>query len=219
MNLHSFSNRGCGVYRSLFLRTFMVMMLFITGSNGIYAGADLKATLSNPAQYGHWNNENNQYSWEKSYDNLMPIFKITKGTLNTNYVALKFTTSNNTNAYRVCFMNGSNPVATKTYNFAGEITIKLSELGDLSQVDNIKFGGNTDSGSITLDPNSIVLVGQLQNNTKRFDLPNFILTDQDANVQSVVYEGSALKVTTMGKTPIISLFTKILMAKITQECV
>ena len=35
----------------------MVMMFFITGSNGIYAGADLQATLSNPAQYGHWNKE------------------------------------------------------------------------------------------------------------------------------------------------------------------
>lgn len=38
MNLHSFSSRGSGVCRSLFLRTFMVMILFITGSNGIYAG-------------------------------------------------------------------------------------------------------------------------------------------------------------------------------------
>lgn len=38
MNLHFFSSRGSGVCRSLFLRTFMVMMLFITGSNGIYAG-------------------------------------------------------------------------------------------------------------------------------------------------------------------------------------
>ena len=41
MNLHyfiTFSSRGSGVCRSLFLRTFMVMMLFITGSNGIYAG-------------------------------------------------------------------------------------------------------------------------------------------------------------------------------------
>ena len=162
MNLHSFSNRGSDVCRSLFLRTFMVMMFFITGSNGIYAGEDLKATLSNPAQYGHWNNENNQYSWEKSYDNLMPIFKITKGTLNTDYVALRFTTSNYTSQYRVCFMNDGVPVATKLLDSAGEITIKLSELGDLSQVDNIKFGGNTGSGSITLDPKSIVLVGQSQ---------------------------------------------------------
>lgn len=55
MNLHyfiTFSSRGSGVCRSLFLRTFMVMILFITGSNGIYAGVDLKATLSDPASYG-----------------------------------------------------------------------------------------------------------------------------------------------------------------------
>lgn len=56
MNLHyyfiTFSSRGSGVCRSLFLRTFMVMILFITGSNGIYAGVDLKATLSDPASHG-----------------------------------------------------------------------------------------------------------------------------------------------------------------------
>ena len=90
----------------------------------------------------------------------MPIFTITKGTLNNAYVALKFTTNNYTSQYRVCFMDGETLVATKPLDSAGEITIKLSELGDLSQVDNIKFGGNTGSGSITLDPNSIVLVGQ-----------------------------------------------------------
>lgn len=45
MNLHyfiTFSSRGSGVCRSLFLRTFMVMILFITGSNGIYAGEEIK---------------------------------------------------------------------------------------------------------------------------------------------------------------------------------
>lgn len=41
MNLHFFSSRGSGVCRSLFLRTFMVMILFITGSNGIYAGVGI----------------------------------------------------------------------------------------------------------------------------------------------------------------------------------
>lgn len=48
MNLHyfiTFSSRGSGVCRSLFLRTFMVMMLFITGSNGIYAGVDGERTI------------------------------------------------------------------------------------------------------------------------------------------------------------------------------
>lgn len=45
MNLHyfiTFSSRGSGVCRSLFLRIFMVMILFITGSNGIYAGEEIK---------------------------------------------------------------------------------------------------------------------------------------------------------------------------------
>lgn len=44
MNLHyfiTFSSRGSGVCRSLFLRTFVVMILFITGSNGIYAGVGI----------------------------------------------------------------------------------------------------------------------------------------------------------------------------------
>lgn len=49
MNLHyfiTFSSRGSGVCRSLFLRTFMVMILFITGSNGIYAGEEINEERS-----------------------------------------------------------------------------------------------------------------------------------------------------------------------------
>uniref|UniRef100_UPI004029D74D alpha/beta hydrolase family esterase n=1 Tax=Prevotella sp. TaxID=59823 RepID=UPI004029D74D len=51
MNLHyfiTFSSRGSGVCRSLFLRTFMVMMLFITGSNGIYAGVGINEPRTIP---------------------------------------------------------------------------------------------------------------------------------------------------------------------------
>lgn len=199
MNLHSFSSRGSSICRSLFLRTFMVMMLFITGSNGIWAGQDLKATLSDPASHGSWDQKNNQYSWDLGYDNLMQIFTITKGTLNTDYVALKFTTSNYTDKssnYRVCFMNGGGLVKTVTFESAGEMTIKLSTLGDLSQVDNIKFGGNTGKGSITLYPNSIVLVGQLQNNTKRYDFSTFKEITDVGNVQSAKYENNELVVKT-----------------------
>ena len=82
MNLHyfiTFSSRGSGVYRSLFLRTFMVMMLFITGSNGIYAGEDLKATIGTPASKGSWDGTKNEYSWNERTDNLMPIFTGLKG--------------------------------------------------------------------------------------------------------------------------------------------
>lgn len=142
-------------------------MLFITGSNGIYAGEDKTATLPTTKTVNGnstWDPSQNKFSWTGGTNNLMPIFTDLKGKLNTDYVALKFTTSNykKDQPYRVCFMNGSALVTTKTCNFAGEITIKLSELGDLSQVDNIKFGGGLyiENGSITLAPNSIVLVGQ-----------------------------------------------------------
>ena len=67
MNLHSLSSRGSDVCRSLFLRTLMVMMLFITGSNGIYAGEDKTATLSDPASHGSWNKESNQYSLDQNH--------------------------------------------------------------------------------------------------------------------------------------------------------
>lgn len=67
MNLHSLSSRGSGVCRSLFLRTLMVMMLFITGSNGIHAGEDKTATLSDPASHGSWNKESNQYSLDQNH--------------------------------------------------------------------------------------------------------------------------------------------------------
>ena len=169
MNLHSFSSRGSGVCRSLFLRTFMVMMLFITGSNGIYAGVDLKATLplSKPAGNGYWVDPD-KYSWDKSFNNLMPIFTGLKGKLNTDYVALKFTTSDyKDQPYRVCFMQdgNTNPIAEiqfysegdKNFAFADRAELKDK---DLSKVDKILFGGASASGSITLDPNSIVLVGQ-----------------------------------------------------------
>lgn len=140
-------------------------MLFITGSNGIYAGEDLKATLSEPASHGSWNQETNQYSWNLGWDNLMTIFTGLEGKLGKDYVALKFTTSNYTNSYRVCFMDGDVNVAQIDFWKEGEKYLDFSNQEklkgvDLSKVDNIKFGGNTATGSITLDPASIVLVGQ-----------------------------------------------------------
>lgn len=144
-------------------------MLFITGSNGIYAGVDLYATLSNPASHGSWNKESNQYSWDKGWDNLMPIFTGLKGKLNTDYVALKFTTSNYITGqpYRVCFMEDGNPkaIAEIWFYLDGEKNLVFAEHKDLkdkdlSKVDKILFGGVSSSGSITLDPASIVLVGQ-----------------------------------------------------------
>lgn len=172
MNLHyfiTFSSRGSGVYRSLFLRTIMVMMFFITGSNGIYAGEDLKATIGTPASKGSW--DGNEYSWKDRTDNLMPIFTGLKGKLNIDYVALKFTTKKYVEGqpYRVCFMEDGKTTPTAEISFYSDGVKDLAfaireELKnkDLSQVDKILFGGFSTSGTITLDPNSIVLVGQSQ---------------------------------------------------------
>lgn len=170
MNLHSYSSRGSSICRSLFLRTFMVMMLFITGSNGIYAGDDLKATLpfSNPAGNGQWDGIN-KYSWTGNTNNLMPIFTGLNGKLNTNYVALKFTTSDyrKDQPYRVCFMQDGNtePIAEILFYSEGDENLGFADRKelkgkDLSKVDKILFGGASAGGSITLDPASIVLVGQ-----------------------------------------------------------
>lgn len=176
-------------------------MLFIISSNGIYAGVDLKATLPTTQTVNGnstWDPSQNKFKWTGGTNNLMLIFKDLKEKLNTDYVALKFTTKDYTNAYRVCFMNGGELVKTVTFESAGEMTIKLSELGDLSKVDNIKFGGGLyiESGSITLAPNSIVLVGQLQNNTKRYDFSTFKEITNVGNVQSAKYENNELVVKT-----------------------
>lgn len=169
MNLHSFSSRGSGICRLLFLRTFMVMMLFITGSNGIYAGDDLKATLSKPSKQGTWDSSTNKYSWTAPWDNLMTIFTGLEGKLGKDYVALKFTTSKYTKdqPYRVCFMQDGNtkPIAEILFYSEGDENLGFADRKelkdkDLSKVDRILFGGASASGSITLDPASIVLVGQ-----------------------------------------------------------
>lgn len=142
-------------------------MLFITGSNGIYAGEDLKATIVTPAGNGTWDDTKNEYSWTASTNNLMTIFTGLEGKLRKDYVALKFTTSNYTNAYRVCFMDGDVLVAYIGFWLSGEKYLDFSNQEvlknvDLSKVDNIRFGGYSDTGSITLDPESIVLIGQSQ---------------------------------------------------------
>lgn len=84
-----------------------------------------------------------------------------------NYVELKFTTSGyKANCpYRVCFMSGNTLLAQISFYSEGNESLvfaKRDELKDkdLSKVDRILFGGASASGSITLDPASIVLVGQ-----------------------------------------------------------
>lgn len=147
----------------------MVMLFFITGSNGIYAGDDLKATLSKPSKQGTWDSSTNKYSWTAPWDNLMTIFTGLEGKLGKDYVALKFTTSKYTKdqPYRVCFMQDGNtkPIAEILFYSEGDENLGFADRKelkdkDLSKVDRILFGGASASGSITLDPASIVLVGQ-----------------------------------------------------------
>lgn len=144
-------------------------MLFITGSNGIYAGKDFYATLpfSKPADNGRWDGIN-KYSWTGNTNNLMPIFTGLGGKLNTEYVALNFTTSGYMGQpYRVCFMQDGNtkPIAEIWFYSEGDKNLGFADRNDLkdkdlSKVDRILFGGASAGGSITLDPKSIVLVGQ-----------------------------------------------------------
>ena len=148
-------------------------MLFITGSNGIYAGKDLYAKLpstTTPFGTGVWDGIN-KYSWTAyGINDLMPIFTNLKGKLNIDYVALKFTTSNyniKDHPYRVCFMEDGNtdPIAQIWFYLEGDKNLVFANRDelkdkDLSKVDKILFGGLSASGSITLDPKSIVLVGQ-----------------------------------------------------------
>lgn len=145
------------------------MLFFITGSNGIYAGDDLKATLSKPSKQGTWDSSTNKYSWTAPWDNLMTIFTGLEGKLGKDYVALKFTTSKYTKdqPYRVCFMQDGNtkPIAEILFYSEGDENLGFADRKelkdkDLSKVDRILFGGASASGSITLDPASIVLVGQ-----------------------------------------------------------
>lgn len=153
-------------------------MLFITGSNGIYAGDDLKATLSKPSKQGTWDSSTNKYSWTAPWDNLMTIFTGLEGKLGKDYVALKFTTSKYTKdqPYRVCFMQDGNtkPIAEILFYSEGDENLDFADRDglkgkDLSKVDKILFGGASASGSITLDPTSIVLVGQSQVTVKPSD--------------------------------------------------
>lgn len=156
------------------------MLFFITGSNGIYAVDDLKATLSHPFIQGNgsWDGKNNVYSWTGDRYNLMTIFTGLEGKLGKDYVALKFTTSDyiKDQPYRVCFMQDGNttPIAEIWFYREGDKKLDFADRDglkgkDLSKVDKILFGGASASGSITLDPTSIVLVGQSQVTVKPSD--------------------------------------------------
>ena len=114
----------------------------------------LYATYGTPASNGKWDAETNTYTWTGNYSNLMTIFEFPSGDLG-DYTSLHLTTSNYSDAYRVCFMNGSTAVATISFYSGGEKDIVFSERTetkdlDMSQITHISFGGSSGSGSIVL---------------------------------------------------------------------
>lgn len=144
------------------IKTFMLLlalMCFVGHANA----TKVFATFGAPASQGSWNAETQTYSWIAGYSNLMPIFTFANGEL-TEYTALHLTTSDYVDApYRVCFMNGTNAVATIAFYSAGEKNLVLSERNetkdiDLSQITSIQFGGASGAGSVKLDPTSVYLV-------------------------------------------------------------
>ena len=142
------------------LITTLLLTLFCTGA----WATKTYATFGDPAKEGSWDSSTNTYSWTQSYSNLMPIFTFSNGEL-ANYTELHLTTSNYNDGqpYRVCFMNGSNAVATISFYSAGDKTLVFSTKDetkniDLSTITSIQFGGASASGSITVDPTSVYLV-------------------------------------------------------------
>lgn len=112
------------------------------------------ATFGAPANEGSWDAENGIYTWTAGWSNLMPIFTFANGEL-AQYTSLHLITSDYTDTYRVCFMNGSTTVATIAFYSAGQKDLVFSERNetkglDLSQITHISFGGASGSGTIGL---------------------------------------------------------------------
>ena len=136
-----------------FTQSILALALMLMGAVSMNA-AKLNATFGTPANQGAWDAETNTYSWTQSYSNLMQIFTLNNGEL-ANYESLHLTTADYTDAYRVCFMKGGDVLATIKFYSAGEKKLVFAEREetkeiDLTEVDNIKFGGASASGSIVL---------------------------------------------------------------------
>ena len=130
----------------------MLSLILMGGANS-YA-TKLYATYGTPAGNGSWNAETSTYAWTGSSNNLMDLFTFGSGEL-ANYQSLHFTTSDYTDVYRVCFMNGGTAVATIAFYSANEKNLVFSERPetkdlDLSTITSIKFGGVSGSGSVKI---------------------------------------------------------------------
>ena len=113
----------------------------------------------------YYNTATKNFSWTASSSNTMQIFEMPAGTLQS-YKALKFTTSDltpnegNDYKYRVLFMKGSETADTKSFSSAGAKTIDLNTVKDLALITSIRFAGQSDAGSVTIDPKSIYLTAE-----------------------------------------------------------
>ena len=167
-----------------------MIALLAFGSLGGW-GKELQGHLGTPAEKGEWNAQTNTYTWNLNHSNLMDLFsdQDLKGKLGTEYAAIVFTTSGYTSRqdYRIVFMEEGNstPLATVAFDREGTQTVVFAENEntkdiDLSKVKFIKFGGNTNStsGSITLDPRTIKLVGHKV---------SFSATQQDKGTVTATY--------------------------------
>lgn len=125
-----------------------------------YAGASVpvktNAVWGTPASNGAWNSGTNVYSWTAGYSNLATVFDTPDGKL-AKYTSLHFNAADYVTdcPYRVCFMQGSNAVATITFYSGGQKDLVFAERTetkdlDLSTIDRIAFGGASNSGSITV---------------------------------------------------------------------
>lgn len=168
--LHLFSDPSHSALWSRYLRMITMIALLAFGSLGGW-GEELSGNLGAPASSsGQWDSGSHKYTWTESYSNLMDLFSGIDLTdkLGKDYAAIVFTTSgyNKDQEYRIVFGNDVNDnIATIVFYSDGtnkQVVFAKHENTkdiDLSTVKYIKFGGNTGSGSITLDPSSIKLVG------------------------------------------------------------
>lgn len=123
-----------------------------------------------PAEQGHWNSATNTYTWTLNYSNLMPIYVFSNGELaNYNQIRLNFTWTGDgdyNNAFRMLFQDkdGNTLGSQITFGSAGQKDIIFATHSstnsiDLSKVAKILLGGASASGSVTIDPASVKLVG------------------------------------------------------------
>lgn len=133
----------------------MLFALLLIGG-GKASATKVYATWGTPANEGKWDADTETYSWTQSYSNLATIFETPNGML-AQCTSIHLTTSGYIAdcPYRVCFMKGSDVVATIAFYSEGQKDLVFSERNetkdlDLSEVTHISFGGASPSGSITV---------------------------------------------------------------------